>query len=104
MEISKKDGLEQAKLEKFKIIKNGQNPLEFDFKFHLVTGINAFVEPKIERSTAKDYFDNHILKGFIYNTYIINDIDYVLSDKDLMHGKYIIIKRGKKNYYIGKIK
>ena len=34
----------------------------------------------------------------------INDIDYILSDKDLMHGKYIIIKRGKKNYYIGKIK
>lgn len=77
MEIIKNDGLEQAKLEKFKIIKNGQNPLEFDFKFHLVTGINAFVEPKIDRSTAKDYFDNHILKGFVYNTYIINDIDYV---------------------------
>ena len=36
MEIIKKDGLEQAKLEKFKIIKNGQNPLEFDFKFHLL--------------------------------------------------------------------
>lgn len=77
MEIIKKEYTEQEELQKFKILQNGKNPLEFDFKFNLVTGINAFVEPKIEKSTAKDYFDNHILKGFVYNTYIINDIDYV---------------------------
>ena len=34
----------------------------------------------------------------------INDLDYVISDIDFLDGIYIIIKRGKKNYYIGKIK
>ena len=31
----------------------------------------------------------------------VNDIEYVISDKDFLDGAYIIIKRGKKNYYIG---
>jgi len=33
----------------------------------------------------------------------INDIDYVISENDFLFGEYIIIKRGKKNYYIGKM-
>lgn len=31
----------------------------------------------------------------------ITDIDYTISDKDFLDSTYIIIKRGKKNYYIG---
>lgn len=31
----------------------------------------------------------------------VNDVDYIIDDKDLIDG-YIIIKRGKKNYYVGK--
>ncbi len=31
----------------------------------------------------------------------INDLDYVISDKDFLHDTYIIIKKGKKNYFIG---
>lgn len=31
----------------------------------------------------------------------IDNIDYVISDKDFLMDKYIIIKRGKRNYYIG---
>ena len=34
----------------------------------------------------------------------VNEIDYVINDNDFLHGTYIIIKRGKKNYYIGIIK
>ena len=30
------------------------------------------------------------------------DLDYVLEDKDFIDNTYIIIKRGKKNYYVGK--
>ena len=30
------------------------------------------------------------------------DLDYVLTDKDFIDNTYIIIKRGKKNYYVGK--
>jgi tyrosyl-tRNA synthetase len=31
----------------------------------------------------------------------VNDTDYVISDKDFLHDTYIIIKKGKKNYFIG---
>ena len=31
----------------------------------------------------------------------VTDLDYVISDKDFINDKYIIVKRGKKNYYIG---
>ena len=30
------------------------------------------------------------------------DLDYTLTDKDFIDNSYIIIKRGKKNYYVGK--
>ena len=32
----------------------------------------------------------------------INDLEYVIGDNDFIHDTYIIIRRGKKNYYIGK--
>ena len=32
----------------------------------------------------------------------INDLELIIDDSYFLHGKYIIIKRGKKNYYIGK--
>ena len=32
----------------------------------------------------------------------IMDLDYTVSDKDYIDNTYIIIKRGKKNYYVGK--
>ena len=31
----------------------------------------------------------------------VNDLEYIVSDKDYLDNKYIIIKRGKKNYYVG---
>ena len=31
----------------------------------------------------------------------INDIEYMINDKDFLDDTYIIVKRGKKNYYIG---
>ncbi len=31
----------------------------------------------------------------------INNLDYIVSDKDFLDDEYIIVKRGKKNYYIG---
>ena len=32
----------------------------------------------------------------------ITDLEYIISDKDFIDGTYIIVRRGKKNYYIGK--
>ncbi len=34
----------------------------------------------------------------------ITDLDYVVDDKDTIEGKVLIIKRGKKNYYLGMVK
>lgn len=31
----------------------------------------------------------------------VNDLEYVINDNDFMYGEYIIVRRGKKNYYIG---
>ena len=31
----------------------------------------------------------------------VNDLEYVISDNDFMFDKYVIIKKGKKNYYVG---
>ena len=31
----------------------------------------------------------------------VNDLEYVISEKDFLGETYIIVKRGKKNYYIG---
>ena len=32
-----------------------------------------------------------------------NNLEYIISENDFLFGEYIIIKRGKKNYYIGKM-
>ena len=32
----------------------------------------------------------------------INDLDLIIDDNYFLHNTYIIVKRGKKNYYIGK--
>ena len=31
----------------------------------------------------------------------VNDLEYVITDKDFIDNEYIIIRKGKKNYYIG---
>lgn len=33
----------------------------------------------------------------------VNDLEYTISEKDFLVNTYIIVKRGKKNYYIGKL-
>ena len=34
----------------------------------------------------------------------ITDVDYIVNDDDFMFNEYIIIRRGKKNYYLGELK
>ena len=48
---------------------------------------------------AREFITGNAIK---VNGEKINDLDYVISDKDYLDNKYIIIKRGKKNYYVGK--
>ena len=47
---------------------------------------------------AREFISNNAI---MINGEKINDLEYVISDKDFLYGSYIIVKRGKKNYYIG---
>ena len=42
--------------------------------------------------------------GFSLNKEKMSDINYQLSDKDIIDGKYILVQKGKKDYYIIVIK
>ena len=42
--------------------------------------------------------------GFSLNKDKLNDINYELSDKDIIDGKYILAQKGKKDYYIIRVK
>ena len=48
---------------------------------------------------AREFISGNAIK---MNGKKMNDLDYVIEDGDFIDGQYIIIKRGKKNYYVGK--
>ena len=48
---------------------------------------------------AREFISGNAIK---INGNKITDLEYVLSEKDYIDGKYVIVKRGKKNYYVGK--
>ena len=48
---------------------------------------------------AREFISGNAIK---VNGNKINDLDYSLNDNDYIDGSYVIVKRGKKNYYVGK--
>lgn len=48
---------------------------------------------------AREFISGNAVK---LNGNKINDLEYKLSDEDFLDNCYIIVKRGKKNYYVGK--
>ena len=48
---------------------------------------------------AREFISSNAIK---VNGEKVNDLEYCLSDNDFIDDKYIIVKRGKKNYYVGK--
>lgn len=48
---------------------------------------------------AREFISGNAIK---INGNKVTDLDYKISDKDYIDDEYIIIKRGKKNYYVGK--
>ena len=48
---------------------------------------------------AREFVSGNAIK---INGEKVNDLEYMIKDKDFIDNKYIIIKRGKKNYYVGK--
>lgn len=62
--------------------------------------LDLLIEVKAASSKreAREFVNNGAVK---INGNKITDLDYVVSDNDFI-GDYIIVKRGKKNYYVGK--
>ena len=81
--------------------------IEEVFSNNPIIGItsNNLVDLLIEIGAAKskresrEFINGNAIK---INGNKISDVDYVISDNDFIDNKYIIIKRGKKNYYVGK--
>ena len=52
----------------------------------------------VSKREAREFIRGNAIK---VNGEKINDLDYVILDNNYLDNKYIIIKRGKKNYYVG---
>ena len=63
--------------------------------------VDLLLELKAAKSKreAREFISNGAIK---INGQKNTDLDYLLEEKDFLDNTYIIIKRGKKNYYIGK--
>ncbi len=57
------------------------------------------IEAAKSKREAREFINGNAIK---INGEKINDIDYKITKDDFIDNTYIIIKRGKKNYYIGK--
>ncbi len=72
-------------------IKLNQNIIDFIVNYHICSS----------KREAREF----ITAGAIsLNNKKINDLDYSINEKDTIDNKVIIIKKGKKNYYLGLIK
>ena len=66
-----------------------------------VNVVDALVNMEIAKSKreAREFVESGAIS---INGEKVTDINYVVSDKDFIDNKYIVVKRGKKNYYLGK--
>ena len=79
---------------------NGYNKIEVDKNVNIV---DLLINMGIANSKreSREYVTGNAIS---INGNKVNDLEYVISDKDFLDNTYIIIKRGKKNYYIGVMK
>ena len=63
--------------------------------------IDLVIELKAASSKreAREFINNGAIK---INGNKVTDLEYTITDKDFIDNTYIIVKRGKKNYYVGK--
>ena len=74
------------------------------FEFNLNTKIlDILVENKISssRREAREFLQNNSIK---VNGQKINDENYLITNKDLIDNEVLLIKRGKKKYYLGNLR
>ena len=77
---------------------NGYNKIEVTCGVNV---IDLLINMNIASSKreAREYVTGNAIS---INGVKVCDTEYIIDDKDFLEGTYIIIKRGKKNYYIGR--
>ena len=81
------------------IIVSGNAQILSENKFKLTDKIQIEVTEETEFELPYLYYLGYTTK---INGEKITDLEYQITDKDYLDNTYIIIKRGKKNYYVGK--
>ena len=76
---------------------NGYNKIEVDKDTNIVDLLINMGIASSKRE-AREYVSSNAIA---INGEKVNDLEYMVSEKDFLFGTYIIVKRGKKNYYIG---
>ena len=63
--------------------------------------VDLLVEASIcsSKREAREFISGNAIK---INGNKVTDLEYKISDKDFIDNSYVIVKRGKKNYYVGK--
>ena len=79
---------------------NGHNKMKVDNNLNIVDLLINMGIASSKRE-AREFVTSNAVS---VNGDKVSDLDYVISDKDFLDDTYIVIKRGKKNYYIGMIK
>jgi len=69
-------------------LSNNQNIVDVLINMHIASS----------KREAREFIQGNAIS---INGIKITDLDYVIEDKDFLNDTYIIIRRGKKNYYIG---
>ena len=91
--------------ENFKDLTSAEIKEIFDEKLIVPAQTTNLVDLVIEVGAAKskrearEFITGNAIK---INGEKINDVDYILKDTDFIDNTYVIVKRGKKNYYVGK--
>ena len=88
------NNLSSAEIEE---IFNGYNKVEIENDLNILDLLISMNIASSKRE-AREYVSGNAIS---INGNKVNDLEYVISDKDYLDGRYIIIRRGKKNYYIG---
>ena len=79
---------------------NGYNKIEVENNLNIVELLINMGIANSKRE-AREYVTGNAIS---INGEKVNDLGYVISDKDFLNDTYIIVRRAKKNYYIGIIK
>ena len=92
--------IKELSKEEISIAFKGIDTVELEDNINIIDAL-VLVGACSSKREAREFVSNNSIS---INGDKINDLDYVVSKDNALHDKYIIVRRGKKKYYIGIIK